>query len=82
MVAVCPVEHDMAWSETSQTWVENRQEAEQRALEANKKMSILSTDLVYGKDPSHMVHYMHQCALVGKIQGPILSNEAKFKPVH
>lgn len=74
MVAVCPVEHDMAWSETSQTWIKNRQEAEQKALEANKKMSILNTDLVYGKDSSHLVHYMHQCALAGKIQGPILSN--------
>lgn len=82
MVAVCPVEHDMAWSETDKTWIEARQEAEQKALDANKNMSILNTDLVFGSDPSHLVHYMHQCALVGKIQGPILSEDAKFKPVH
>ena len=28
LVAVCPVEHDMASSETDQTWIEVRQEAE------------------------------------------------------
>ena len=28
MVAVCPVEHDMAYSEDGKTWVEQRQEAE------------------------------------------------------
>jgi methylthioribose-1-phosphate isomerase len=28
LVAVCPVEHDMAASEDSQTWIEKRQEAE------------------------------------------------------
>ena len=29
MVAVCPVEHDMAHSDDSQSWIEKRQEAEQ-----------------------------------------------------
>lgn len=29
MVAVCPVEHDFAYSEDSKTWIEKRQEAEQ-----------------------------------------------------
>ena len=29
MVAVCPVEHDMAFSDDSQSWVEKRKEAEQ-----------------------------------------------------
>jgi len=59
MVAVCPVEHDLVASEDSQTWIEKRQEAEQKALAANSKMSILNTDLVFGKDPTHLVHYMH-----------------------
>jgi len=45
-------------------------------------MSILSTDLVFGKDPTHLVHYMHQCAMAGKIMKPFLSESAKFKPVH
>ena len=58
MVAVCPVEHDMAFSDDAQSWIEKRQEAEQRALDRNSKLSILSTDLVYGSGPSHLVHYM------------------------
>ena len=82
LVAVCPVEHDMAFSETSQGWIEQRQEAEAKALDANSKMSLLNVDLVYGKDPTHLVHYMHQCAMAGKIQKPFLSESAKFKPVH
>ena len=81
VVAVCPVEHDMAWSESDKTWVEQRQVAEQNALSANKNMSILNTDLVFGKYPSHLVHYMTQCAFAGKIQGPVISDVAKFKPV-
>ena len=45
-------------------------------------MSILNTDLVFGNDPSHLVHYMNQCAMAGKIQASFLSEDAKFKPVH
>ena len=82
MVAVCPVEHDMATSEDAQSWIEKRQEAEQKALDANSSMTLLNTDLVYGSDPTHLVHYMHQCAVAGKIQAPFLSDAAKFQPVH
>ena len=73
MVAVCPVEHDFAYSEDERTWVEKRQDAEADALAANSKLSILNTDLVFGPDASHVVHYMQQCAMVGKIQRPFLS---------
>ena len=45
-------------------------------------MSILNSDLVYGSDATHLVHYMHQCAMAGRIQAPFLSDEARFKPVH
>ena len=45
-------------------------------------MSILNTDLVFGKDATHLVHYMTQCVFAGKIQAPFLSEDAKFKPVH
>ena len=51
MVAVCPVEHDMAFSDDLQSWISKRQEAEQKALSNNGKLSLLSTDLVTGKDP-------------------------------
>ena len=45
-------------------------------------MSILNTDLVYGSDPTHLVHYMHQCVMAGQIPRPFLSEAAKFMPVH
>lgn len=55
VVAVCPVEHDMAFSDDAQGWIEKRMEAEQKALDRNPRMSVLSTDLVYGSDPTHLV---------------------------
>ena len=82
LVAVCPVEHAFAWSDNENTWQQNCREAEADALAKNPKMSILGTDLVFGKDATHMVTYMHQSALAGKINKNFLCDEAKFKPVH
>jgi len=82
MVAVCPVEHDMAFSDDAQSWISKRQEAEQKALSNNSKMSVLNSDLVFSNDATHLVHYMHQCAFAGKIQGSFLSEGSKFRPVH
>ena len=45
-------------------------------------MSVLNTDLVYGSDATHLVHYMHQCAMAGKINAAFLNEDAKFVPVH
>lgn len=58
MLAVCPVEHDMSYSEDNKTWVEKRVEAEQEAISANSGLSILNTDLVYGRDSTFLTHYM------------------------
>ena len=58
MIAVCPVEHDMAYSEDNKTWIEKRAEAEQEAISANPSLSILNTDLVYGRDSTFLTHYM------------------------
>jgi len=58
-IAVCPIEHDFAASEDSnKNFVAARQEAEQKAMDANPKMSLLTTDLVYGHQPSYLFHYM------------------------
>lgn len=47
-VAVCPVEHDLAYTEADgKSWVDVRREAEQSALNENKNLTILNTDLVY-----------------------------------
>ena len=47
-VAVCPVEHDLAYTEAEgKTWINVRHEAEVSALSENKNLTILNTDLVY-----------------------------------
>ena len=83
ILAVCPVEHDMAYTESSKSWIEERNEAEQEALGANSKLSILNTDLVYGRDSAFLTHYMAQCAMVGSIKGSFLASDgAQFKPIN
>jgi len=84
LTAVCPVEHDMVYNENLKTsWIEQRREAEKEALEANPKLTILNTDLIYGQDPTHMIHFMAQCALAGKIHREFFfTKEANFKPIH
>lgn len=59
LTAVCPVEHDLAYTEEfGTTWIQQRKDAEQEALGLNANMQILNTDLVFGKDPLYLVHYM------------------------
>ena len=67
ILAVCPVEHDMAYSEDPKTWVEKRIDAEQEAISANDNLTILNTDLVYGQDSTYITHYMAQSAMAGSI---------------
>ena len=73
----------MAYTESSKSWIEERNEAEQEALGANSKLSILNTDLVYGRDSAFLTHYMAQCAMVGSIKGSFLASDgAQFKPIN
>jgi len=48
LVAVCPVEHDLAYSEAEgKSWLDLKREAEESALNEHKNLTILNTDLVY-----------------------------------
>lgn len=83
LVAVCPVEHDLAYTESvSKSWVEVRQEAEMAALSANKNITILNTDLVYAENPTHMLQYIAQGVHKGSLQRGFLQKDVQFKPVH
>jgi dTDP-4-dehydrorhamnose reductase len=81
LVALCPVEHDLAYTEIdAKTWIEVRHEAEQSALNENKHLTILNTDLVYSDKPTHLIHYIAQRVAKGSIAAPFLS-DATFKPI-
>lgn len=59
MVALCPIEHDLAYSEEAgKDFIAMRQESEAEALTANPKMSLMTSDLVYGEDAQYIFHYM------------------------
>lgn len=81
LVAVCPLEHELFWTEDQQTPLEKRDEAQQKALQLNDKLTILNTNLVFGRD-SYLVHYMTQCAMAGKINKAIGGSKGfSYKPV-
>lgn len=82
MVAVCPIEHELYWSEDNHTPLEVRDESQLKALQSNDRMTILNTNIVYGRD-SYIAHYITQCAANGKISKAIGgSTKYQYKPVH
>lgn len=83
-VAVCPVEQDLAWSEDQESFAEKSAEAEASAIAANPNMTLLRSNLAFGPE-SHLVHYLSQCALVGKTPYKnLVAKDSKFEfaPIH
>ena len=78
---MCPIEHELYYTEDKQTPIEKRDEAQLAALQSNDKMTILNTNLVFGRD-SYLLHYMTQCATAGKINKAIGGSKGfQYKPV-
>lgn len=73
-VAVCPIEHELYYTEDNKTPLEHTSEAQHKALQINNNFTILNTNLVFGRD-SYLVHYMTQCAASGKIPHAIGSSQ-------
>ena len=81
LVAVCPIEHELYYTEDQQSPLEKQVEAQKLALQNNPKMTILNSNLVFGKD-SYLIHYMTQAASAGRILGQIGGSTGyHYKPV-
>jgi hypothetical protein len=81
LVAVCPIEHELYWSEDKHTPLEVRENAQMQAIQNFDKLTILNSNLVFGRD-SYLLHYMTQCAYAGKINKSIGgSKNFQYKPV-
>ena len=83
-VAVCPMEQDYAYSEDPQNFFEKTQEAEAQACDTFKGLTLLKTNLAFGRE-SHMIHFLAQCALVGKCPYKnMLSKDLQYQwaPIH
>lgn len=83
-VAVCPIEQDLAYSEDPKNFYEKVVEAESEALSANPKMTLLRSNLAFGGQ-SHLIHFLTQCALVGKCPYKNLlrkENKHLWAPIH
>ena len=57
IVAVCPFEHDLAWSEDNTSYYDKVREFEDQALQANSSLTILKPNLAFGNE-SHLIHYL------------------------
>jgi uncharacterized protein YbjT (DUF2867 family) len=82
-VAVTPIEHDLAWSEDSTSFYQKAIDAERAATESNHGATLLKTNLCFGPE-SHLVHYLSQCALLGKApyKNLLKANLFNYSPVH
>jgi hypothetical protein len=81
LIAVCPIEHELYWSEDKHTPFDVIEDAQQKALQNFDKLTILNTNLVFGRD-SYLVHYMTQCAAAGRIPKSIGGSKSyEYKPV-
>lgn len=82
LVAVCPIELDMHYSEDKQSSIEKRDEAEHEALAAFENTALLRPNVVFGSD-SHLMHYLIQSAFAGRVPKSIGgANSYSFNPVH
>ena len=78
---MCPIEHELYYSEDNHTPIQKRDEAQQNALQANGNLTILNSNLVFGKD-AYLLHYMSQCVAGGKIPKAIGGSKGfQYKPV-
>jgi len=48
-VAVCPFEHNLAWSEDEKSFHAKVQDSESEAVSANANMTLLKTNLAFGQ---------------------------------
>ena len=83
-VAVCPVEHNLAWTEDEKSCHVKAQDSENEAIQANANMTLLKTNLAFGPQ-SHLIHYLTQCAIVGSSPySNLVSRNSRFEyaPIH
>ena len=57
LVAVCPFEHDLAWSEDNDSYFKKTSDAEEEALASNPNLTILKTNLVFCPE-THFIHFL------------------------
>ena len=84
LVAVCPFEHDLAWSEEEKNFVEKAKDAEDESLQTLSSLTVLKPNLAFGPE-SHLIHFLTQCAIVGKSPYANLvgkSSSFKYAPIH
>jgi nucleoside-diphosphate-sugar epimerase len=83
LVAVCPIEHDLYYSEDKYTPFDKKKEAQTKALSEFSNTVILNPNLVFG-DNAYFVRYLIQGILAGRLPKTFLNSKAKygFSPIY
>lgn len=83
LVAVCPIEYDMYYTENYENPVDTRNEAEAEAKALFPNLTILRPNLVFG-NYSYTLRYLEQSVLAGKVPIALCNDKdyTKYAPVH
>jgi hypothetical protein len=83
LIAVCPIEYDMYYTEDLQDPIAVRTEAEQEAFKIFPEMVLLRPNLSYG-NYAYLIRYMEQSVVAGKIPKELgdETDHTKYSPVH
>ena len=83
LIAVCPIEYDLYYTEDYENPETERLEAEQAAFDAFPNMVLLRPNLTFG-DYSYFVRYLQQSVLNGTVSKDVASESdyTKYYPVH
>lgn len=85
LIAVCPIEHDLYYTEDDKTPFQKKLEAQQDAISHFGSTVILNTNLVFGplNRDSYLINYLAQCAAAGSAPGALVNaSKYHFTPVH
>jgi hypothetical protein len=81
LICVCPIENDFYYTEDGKDPLEEKYEAENKAMESNPNLVMLHSNLVYG-EYSYLIRYITQSILAGSLPSSLSDDSTKYFPVH
>ena len=82
LVAVNPIELNLYYTEDATQPLQHVEEAQQKALQTNPdRMTILNTNLSFGRNSSYLVQYLAQCVADGKVPKHLASESYRYHPL-
>lgn len=82
LVCVCPIEHDLYYTEDEKDPLQRPREAEENAKANHHNIVFLHPNLVYG-DESYLIRFLIQSVLAGNVPKEFAdASNAQYEPIH